>query len=565
MRFSQLPINTLKEVPTDAEVISHQLMLRAGLIRRLASGLYSWLPMGMRVLHKVERIVREEMDRAGSLELIMPAVQPGELWQESGRWSEYGPELLRFEDRHDREFCLGPTHEEVITDIARRELRSYRQLPVNFYQIQTKFRDEIRPRFGVMRAREFIMKDAYSFHIDQDSLEEGYQRMRAAYQRIFERIGLDFRVVQADSGAIGGNRSEEFHVLAESGEDAIAFSDQDDYAANVETVATPAAGGQPQPGTDTLKEVDTPDVRSITDLAEFLGVEPARCVKMLLVAGTKDDAVGLLLRGDHELNAVKAAQLPSVAKPLRMLRANEVAAATGVPPGCVGPVDSPIPLIADNGVLALSDFVCGSNKLDTHLTGVNFQRDLPTPVAADLRNAVEGDPSPSGKGTLSIARGIEVGHIFQLGSKYSDAMDAQVLDEQGRKVTMTMGCYGIGITRVVAAAIEQSHDENGIIWPDAIAPFGAMLIPINQEKSARVREATETLYEKLQQRGHEVLLDDRPQRPGFKFADADLLGIPHRIVVAERGLDAGTFEYKARTQTEAENLDEDQLMERLGG
>ena len=562
MRLSRFPLNTLKEVPADAEVVSHQLMLRAGLIRRLASGLYSWLPLGMRALRKVERIIREEMDRAGALEVVMPAVQPAELWQESGRWEEYGPELLRFHDRHQRDFCFGPTHEEVITDIARRELRSYRQLPVNYYQIQTKFRDEIRPRFGVMRAREFIMKDAYSFHVDEESLEQGYQEMRTAYQQVFNRIGLEYRIVQADSGAIGGSRSEEFHVLADSGEDAIAFSD-DGYAANVEMVPTPAPTGDAASPTRDMQEVATPDVRSIEELAGFLKVNAERCVKTLLVEGAEHPAVALLLRGDQELNAVKAQRLDAVAKPLRMLRAAEVEAAVGVPPGCVGPLGLEIPLFADHGLAILSDFVCGSNRVDTHLTGVNFGRDLPLPKTADLRNAVAGDLSPSGNGVLSIARGIEVGHIFQLGSKYSDSMDAKVLDENGKRLSMMMGCYGIGVTRVVAAAIEQNHDENGIIWPDSIAPFHAVLIPIKAEKSARVREAAEDLYRRLDAQGVEVLLDDRPQRPGFKFADADLIGIPHRIVVAERGLDQGTFEYKHRRQDASEHLDLEGVLRRL--
>jgi prolyl-tRNA synthetase len=563
MRLSQFPVTTLKEVPADAEVISHQLMLRAGLIRRLASGLYSWLPLGTRVLRRVELIVREEMNRAGGLELLMPAVQPSELWEESGRWNKFGPELLRFEDRHKRAFCLGPTHEEVITDIARRELNSYRQLPVNYYQIQAKFRDEIRPRFGVMRSREFIMKDAYSFHIDEASLEAGYQRMRDAYTRIFERMGLKFRIVQADSGAIGGSRSEEFHVLADSGEDAIAYNDSDHYAANVEMVPTqPVDGSQPGPAA-ALAEVATPAVRTIAELGAFLKVAAEQCIKTLVVAGTEQPAVALLIRGDHELNALKAAALPEVAAPLRMLRAGEVETATGAPPGCVGPVGLNIPIVADHAVLAMGDFVCGSNHVDTHLTGANFERDLPRPRGADLRNAVPGDPSPSGGGPLSIARGIEVGHIFQLGTQYSERMAATVLDKAGTQQALAMGCYGIGITRVVAAAIEQNHDDRGIVWPDSISPFDVVLIPIRMNKSERVKTAIEELYGEMQQQGLAVLLDDRDQRPGSMFADADLLGIPHRVVVSERGLDAGTLEYKGRRDADNQNITTDELFARL--
>jgi prolyl-tRNA synthetase len=546
MRLSQYPINTMKETPAEAEVISHQLMLRAGLIRRLAAGLYSWLPMGMRSLHKVERIVREEMDRAGALELVMPVVQPAELWQESGRWSEYGPELLRFKDRHQRDFVLGPTHEEVITDIVRRELQSYRQLPVNFYQIQTKFRDEVRPRFGVMRAREFIMKDAYSFHADEASLERGYRAMYEAYTRIFTRTGLTFRAVRADSGAIGGDVSQEFHVLAETGEDVIAFSDADDYAANLEVaVALPPQSPRPA-AREALRRVSTPGVRTIADLARFLKVEPARCVKTLVVEGTEGRVVALVVRGDHELNAVKAHKLEGVASPLRMASAERVLAATGTEPGYVGLVGLECRVYVDHSALALADFVCGANEKDLHLTGVNWERDVQGAVAADLRNVVEGDPSPSGRGRLKIARGIEVGHIFQLGRKYSTPMKALVLDEAGREVTPLMGCYGIGVTRIVAAAIEQNHDERGIIWPDPIAPFQVVLVPLNLQKSARVREVSDRLYQELNAAGVEVLYDDRDARPGVKFADAELLGIPHRLVVAERGLEAGRLEYRHR-------------------
>jgi prolyl-tRNA synthetase len=546
MRLSSYPINTLRDVPADAEVVSHQLMLRAGLIRRLAAGLYTWLPIGLRVLRKVETIIREEMNRAGAIELLMPTVQPAELWQESGRWDQFGPELLRFADRNERPFCYGPTHEEVITDVARRELKSYRQLPVNFYQIQTKFRDEIRPRFGVMRAREFTMKDAYSFHLDEASLEQGYQAMYEAYSRIFSRMQLRFRAVRADTGSIGGNASQEFHVLADSGEDAIAFSDADDYAANLEMAeAMPPAAPRP-PATATLADVATPGVRTIAELTAFLGVPASRCLKTLLVEGDDDSVVALVLRGDHELNAVKAQKLPGIRSPLRMATVERVLEASGCEPGFLGPVELGLRVYADRAAAAVADFVCGANRRDAHLTGVNWGRDLPEPEVVDLRNVVAGDPSPSGRGTLGIARGIEVGHIFQLGRKYSEAMGATVLDEQGRSVVMFMGCYGIGVTRVVAAAIEQNHDERGIIWPGPIAPFQVSLVPINLQKSARVREVAERLYGELQTAGIEVLFDDRDARPGVKFADDELLGIPHRIVAGDKGLERGVLEYKAR-------------------
>ena len=551
MRLSQYPINTVKETPADAEVVSHQLMLRAGLIRRLAAGLYSWLPLGLRVLQKVERIIREEMNRAGAFEMVMPVVQPAEIWQESGRWSDYGPELLRFKDRHQRDFVAGPTHEEVITDIARRELKSYRQLPVNFYQIQTKFRDEVRPRFGVMRAREFIMKDAYSFHLDEESLREGYRAMYDAYTRIFTRTGLTFRAVRADSGAIGGDVSQEFHVLAASGEDAIVFSDADDYAANLEAAAA-LAPAEPRPAPrEELRRVPTPGARTIEDLARFLRVDPARCVKTLIVEGAAGAVVALVVRGDHELNAVKAQKLPGVASPLQLASAERVRAATGTEPGYVGLVGLDCPIYADVSALALADFVCGANEKDQHLTGVNWDRDVPPATAADLRKVVEGDPSPSGRGHLKIARGIEVGHIFQLGRKYSEPMKALVLDEGGRETALYMGCYGIGVTRIVAAAIEQNHDDRGIIWPDPIAPFQVVLVPLNLQKSARVRAATDRLYAELTAAGIETLVDDRDARPGVKFADAELLGIPHRLVVAERGLEAGKLEYRHRRDTES--------------
>ena len=554
MRLSQYPISTLKEVPSDAEIISHQLMLRSGMIRRLAAGLYTWLPIGLRTLKKVERIVREEMDRAGAFELCMPTVQPAELWKESGRWSKYGPELLRFKDRHDREFAYGPTHEEVITDIARRELRSYKQLPVNFYQIQSKFRDEIRPRFGVMRAREFLMKDAYSFHIDEASLAQGYRVMYDAYTRIFTRMGLKFRAVQADAGSIGGSVSQEFHVLADSGEDAIAFSNADDYAANVEMAASVAPSAPRASAAQPLDKVATPDVRSIAELCAFLGVAPAQCVKTLLVEGSEGGLVAFVVRGDHELNAVKAQKMPGVATPLRMASAERVRQVTGSEPGSIGPIGFPGMAYVDHAAAHLADFVCGANEKDAHFTGVNWGRDLPEPSSRDIRNVQAGDPSPSGRGSLEIARGIEVGHIFQLGQLYSEAMQATVLDEQGKALTMFMGCYGIGVTRVVAAAIEQNHDANGIIWPEPLAPFLAVLVPINYQKSERVRQAADQLYEQFNAAGIDVVLDDRDARPGVKFADSELIGIPHRIVIGDRGLSAGNLEYRHRRETESTEI-----------
>lgn len=560
MRASEILLPTLKETPADAEVVSHQLMLRAGMIRKLAAGLYTWLPLGLRILRKAERIVREEMDRAGAQEVLMPAVQPAELWEESGRWQEYGPELLRLKDRHQRDFCVGPTHEEVITELARRELRSYKQLPVNFYQIQTKFRDEIRPRFGVMRAREFLMKDAYSFHMDEASLGETYAVMHEAYSRIFTRMGLDFRVVRADSGAIGGNVSQEFHVLAESGEDAIAFSSEGDYAANVELVPVVGQPGErPAPARE-AEPVDTPDQHTIADLSSFLGVAPEHCVKTLLVEGEDGGLVALVLRGDHELNVVKAGALEQVATPVTFASPERVRAAVGADPGSLGPVGLDMPVIADGAAAAAADFVCGANRDGVHITGVNWGRDLPEPQVADLRNVQEGDPSPSGNGALSIARGIEVGHIFQLGTKYSEAMNAVCLDEQGRAVKMFMGCYGIGVTRVVAAAIEQNNDERGIIWPTAIAPFQVALLPMNMHKSMRLRDAVEKLYGELLAAGLEVLFDDRPVRPGVMFAETELTGIPHRIVLGERGLDNGVAEYRHRRAAENEEVPLDQVV-----
>lgn len=551
MRVSQFPLSTLKETPADAEIVSHKLMLRAGLIRRLAAGLYIWKPLGLRVLRKVERIVREEMDNSGAVELLMPVVQPAELWQESGRWEKYGPELLRFHDRHDREFCLGPTHEEVITDYARKEIRSYKQLPVNYYQIQTKFRDEIRPRFGVMRSREFIMKDAYSFHIDKSSLQQTYDVMFQTYSNIFSRMGLNFRAVAADTGSIGGNASHEFHVLADSGEDAIAFSDGSDYAANIELAPTLPVEKAPVPG-EPMQEVSTPDAKTIEEVSAFLDLPASRIVKTLIVKGSENDQplIALLIRGDHELNEIKAEKLPGVATPLTFANDAEIQQATGCKPGSIGPLDLDLPIYADHAVVGLADFVCGANREGFHLTGVNFERDLPLPASVDLRNIETGDPSPDGQGTINIVRGIEVGHIFQLGTTYSEAMDVKVLDENGKAAVLEMGCYGIGITRVVAAAIEQNHDEAGIIWPEAIAPFTVALAPINLHKSQRLREAVEALYQQLRATGIEVLLDDRKIRPGVMFADLELIGIPHRIVFSERGLDEGIVEYKSRRDGE---------------
>jgi prolyl-tRNA synthetase len=554
MRLSQYPISTLKEVPGDAEVVSHQLMLRAGLIRRLAAGLYVWLPMGLRTLKKVEQIVREEMNRAGALEMCMPTIQPAELWIESGRWSKYGPELLRLKDRHDREFLYGPTHEEVITDIARRELRSYKQLPVNFYQIQSKFRDEIRPRFGVMRAREFLMKDAYSFDTGEAGMAESYRRMYEAYSRIFTRMGLKFRAVQADGGSIGGDTSQEFHVLADSGEDAIVFSDGDDYAANLETAAALAPAAPRAPASEPLSKVATPNARTIAEVSALLGVAPAQCVKTLLVDGADGGLVALVIRGDHELNAVKSQKLDGVANPLKMAGAERIRAAVGAEPGFIGPVGFKGKIYVDHAAANLADFVCGANGKDMHYRGVNWGRDLPDQPSVDIRNVQEGDPSPTGRGTLKIGRGIEVGHIFQLGQLYSAAMNASVLDEQGKAVTMFMGCYGIGVTRVVAAAIEQNHDANGILWPAAIAPFQVVLVPINYQKSAKVQETADALYRDFNAAGIDVLLDDRDARPGVKFADSELLGIPHRIVIGERSLAAGNLEYRNRRETESTEI-----------
>ena len=556
MRTSQYLLSTLKETPSDAVVISHQLMLRAGLIRKLASGMYTWMPMGLRVLRKAEAIVREEMNAAGALEVLMPAVQPAELWQESGRWEQYGPELLRIKDRHDRDFCLGPTHEEVITDLARNELNSYKQLPINLYQIQTKFRDEIRPRFGLMRGREFIMKDAYSFHLDQASLQETYDRMHQAYCNVFTRLGLNFRPVQADTGSIGGTGSHEFHVLAESGEDDIAFSDSSDYAANIEKAEAIPREKERGAATEELRLVDTPEAKTIDDLVAQFGLAIEKTVKTLVVhAAEEGKLVALIVRGDHELNEIKAANHELVASPLVFASEAEIRAAIGAGPGSLGPLNLPIPCVIDRSVALMSDFGAGANLDGKHYFGLNWERDLPLPAVADLRNVVEGDPSPDGKGTLVIKRGIEVGHIFQLGTKYSEALGCKVLGESGKPITLTMGCYGIGVSRVVAAAIEQNWDERGILWTDALAPFQIALVPMKYENEA-VRAATDKLYAELTAAGYEVLLDDRDKKtsPGVKFADMELIGIPHRIVVSERGLAEGNLEYKHRRDSESQQM-----------
>lgn len=563
MRLSQLPLTTFKETPADAEIVSHQLMLRANLIRRLASGLFTWLPLGLRVLRKVENVVREEMDQAGAFELLMPAVQPAELWRESGRWDRYGDLLLRMRDRHDREFCFGPTHEEVITDVARRELKSYKQLPVNYYQIQMKFRDEIRPRFGVMRAREFVMKDAYSFHIDQASLDEGYQRMADAYERIFTRLGLHYRPVAADSGEIGGSKSQEYHVLADSGEDAIAWCEADGYASNAEMTPAVAPTEPRAAPTQDMERVATPDKKSIEEVCALLSIDAQQCLKTLIVEGEDGDLVALALRGDHELNPIKAERLAGIASPLTLADPARVAAAIDCPAGFVGPVGLKLPLYVDHSAAILSDFTCGANQVDLHLTGVNWERDTAKPVVVDLRNVVDGDPSPDGGGPLKIVRGIEVGHIFQLGDKYSRALGATVLDQNGRESAMLMGCYGIGITRIVAAAIEQNHDENGIVWPEPMSPFDATLLVLNPKKSSEVDAAADQVFDALTARGLDVLVDDRDARPGFKFADADLIGIPHRLVVGERGIGDGIVEYRNRRTGEDDRLPLDGVADAL--
>jgi len=553
MRASQFHIKTTKETPSDAEIISHQLMLRAGLIKRIGLGLYTWMPLGLRVLRKIEKIVREEMDNAGALELLLPAVHPAELWQETGRWEKYGPELLRFPDRHAREYCLGPTHEEVITDIARREIKSYRQLPVNFYQVQTKFRDEIRPRFGVMRSREFIMKDAYSFGIDEAALQASFDLMHTAYCKIFDRLGLEYRVVDADSGSIGGGQSKEFHVLADSGEDAVVYATEGNYAANMEKAIAVSTSIRADPKA-TLQTVSTPDVHTIEQLTEQLNVSPQQCLKTLLVKGSEEPVVALLLRGDHQLNEVKAEHLPEVAEPLTMADAALIKQAANCEAGSIGPVGLSVPLICDADAASMSDFICGANVNGEHLQGVNWGRDLPEPSICDIRNVVEGDPNPAGDGTLKIVRGIEVGHIFQLGSEYSEPMNATVLDENGKPATMMMGCYGIGVTRIVAAAIEQNNDDQGILWPMSIAPFEVAICPINMVKSEAVQEAANQLYQQLKDAGIDVLFDDRPLRPGAMFADMELIGVPHRFVLSDKLLATDSVEYRGRNDSESRVL-----------
>ena len=554
MKSSDFLISTVKEAPNDAQIISHQLMIRAGLISKLASGLYSYLPMGLRIIQKVEKIIREEMNKSKALEVLMPVAQPAEIWKESKRWEEYGPELLRFKDRHDRDFCLGPTHEEVITKIAKQYLRSYKQLPINLYQIQTKFRDEIRPRFGVMRSREFIMKDAYSFHIDEQSLNETYQLMHQTYCNIFDRIGFDYRPVLADSGTIGGDSSHEFHVLAESGEDAICFSDGSDYAANIERVET-LPQGEPKSAEKALELVETPGVKTIADVCNLLKVEPINSIKTLIVQGNDNNLVALVLRGDHELNEVKASKIDGIKHPLQMAEEVVVKKQLGCSFGSIGVVNLEIPVIVDFAAAALSDFICGANEDDKHFVGVNWGRDTKKIIASDLRIVVSGDPSPDGKGNLEIKRGIEVGHIFQLGTKYSDSMNANVIGEDGRSVNMNMGCYGIGVTRIIAASIEQNHDDRGIIFPEAIAPFQLVIVPINYNKSSRVKALADQLYMDCIEQNIEVLLDDRKERPGIMFADSELIGIPHRLVISDTHADNGKIEYKSRKMPDKVEVD----------
>ena len=554
MKSSDYLISTVKEAPNDAKIISHQLMIRAGLISKLASGLYSYLPIGLKVIQKVEKIIREEMNKSSALEVLMPVAQPAELWQESKRWEEYGPELLRFKDRHDRDFCLGPTHEEVITNIAKQYIRSYKQLPINFYQIQTKFRDEIRPRFGVMRSREFIMKDAYSFHMNEESLGETYKVMHQTYCNIFDRVGLDYRAVLADSGAIGGDSSHEFHVIAESGEDTICFSDSSDYAANLERAET-FSQGEPNSPEEDLKEVETPGVKTIDDVCNLLKVDPQKSIKTLIVIGSDDNLVALVLRGDHELNEVKASKLKGIKQPLQMADEEEVVKKLGCNFGSIGVVNLDIPIFVDYAAACLSDFICGANENDKHFIGVNWQRDTKQINPSDLRNVVAGDPSPDGQGNIEIKRGIEVGHIFQLGTKYSDSMNANVIGEDGRAVNMNMGCYGIGVNRIIAASIEQNHDEKGIIFPRAIAPFELIIVPINYNKSSRVRELADQLYQECKEKNIDVLLDDRKERPGIMFADSELLGIPHRLVISDTHADNGKIEYKSRSHADKVEID----------
>jgi len=567
MKTTNLLLSTLKETPSDAEVISHKLMLRAGLIRKLTSGMYSWLPLGLRVLKKVENIVRNEMNNSGAQELLMPVVQPAELWEESGRWQQYGSELLRFEDRHNRNFCLGPTHEEVITDIVRNTIRSYKQLPINLYQIQTKFRDEIRPRFGVMRSREFIMKDAYSFHTNAESLDQAYNGMYQCYSNIFTKIGLNFRAVQADTGSIGGNASHEFHVLADSGEDDIAFSNESDYAANVELAEAIAIENNNTPQ-QSINMVDTPSQHSIEEVSKFLHISTSQCIKTLLVKASEESShqvIALAIRGDHELNEFKAEKISDIASPICFANDEEILKAVNCQAGSIGPVNLDIPLYVDRSASKCIDFVCGANEDDKHYQGVNWESDVKDYQIIDLRNALNGDPSPDGKGELTIKRGIEVGHIFKLGKKYAQALNASVLNENGKAEIMTMGCYGIGITRVVAAAIEQNHDDNGIIWPKAIAPFHVVIIPMNMHKSEAVKEAAEKIYSELLQAGIEVLIDDRKERAGIMFADMELIGIPYRIVIGDRNLKNNLVEIKSRTDDKVLELAPEQVLSSIQG
>ena len=569
MRTSNFLLSTLKETPADAEIVSHQLMLRAGMIRKVAAGIYTWLPVGLRVMRKVEQIVREEMNKSGAQEVLMPSVQPAELWKESGRWEMYGGELLRMKDRHGRDFAYGPTHEEVITSLMSNEIRSYKQLPANFYQIQTKFRDERRPRFGVMRAREFVMKDAYSFHLDQESLQQTYDAMHKAYTDIFQRLGLGFRAVEADTGSIGGNASHEFHVLADSGEDAIAVCDKYDYAANVELAEALAVGGARDEPNQEMVRVDTPGQRTISDICEFLNAPIEHTVKTLLVKGEEEGSlIALVLRGDHELNELKAEKHPLVASPLTWADDDEIKATVGCSPGSIGTVNLDLTVIADRSAINLSDFICGANQDDVHLTGVNWGRDCAEPIEFDLRKVAEGDfcarsNDQENDSRLSITRGIEVGHIFQLGTKYSEAMNAACLDNNGKAALMPMGCYGVGVSRIVAAAIEQNNDQRGIIWPDAIAPFQLVIAPIGYNKSERVKEVCDDLYSQLASSGIEVLLDDRNERPGIMFADADLMGIPHRVVIGEKSLDKGKIEYKSRRADSAEDVEQETIFDFL--
>lgn len=562
MKTTQFHLQTRKETPADAEIISHQLMIRTGMLNRLGSGLYTWSPLGLKVLRKVEKIVREEMDAAGCLEMIMPTIQPSELWQETGRWDKYGDLLLKIKDRAERDFCFGPTHEEVITDFARKEIKSYKQLPITFYQIQTKFRDEIRPRFGVMRAREFLMKDAYSFHLSTECLQQTYEKLHKAYCNIFERIGLKFRPVEADSGEIGGTGSHEFHVLADSGEDAIAYSTESDYAANIEKCPLHKPTSTRNSPAQELTEVETPHKKTIDEVSEFLKIQPSEVIKTLLVEG-EEKPVALVVRGDHDLNEVKAQNLQGVKSPLTFLEEKDVKELTGCNIGSIGVKDLDCEIIVDHAVTVMSDFVTGANKNGYHLTGFNWERDAKYGRAEDLRNVQEGDPSPDGKGEIRIARGIEVGHIFQLGDAYTNAMNAMILNEAGKSQTMIMGCYGIGVTRVVAAAIEQNHDEKGIIWPQQIAPFTVAILPMNMQKSERVRQAAMDLYEKLTDLGIDVLLDDRKIRPGVMFADAELLGIPHQITIGDRALDAEEVEYKSRKDMQNIRISQDQIVEHI--